>query len=1287
MAVATVAPPMLILRRLLSTRAPRRAPPRPDSKVVEAEKKATRQQGALCIKVVDAADFEGSVLSRSVMSAIMSDKPIILAINKSDRMPRMSDGDVKFLRSRFGSRIRDNHILGVHAVSAHTGGGMFGLAQHVRELNSEHVVVFGSAGVGKSALVRALSGSIQALELSEVNEPADIEAAGAVLLNGPGSASLDDPILCFGDGTPSRALWDTPGIPNERAFAACLPEALSAPLLARATTRDRVRHPKNMFVKAGESLVVSLTDQYDKVARIALPPLPIARVDVVDVTTPEGHVKSKAAPAPAASPAQAIHEDSAAVDSTAADTAVTERKGNPFFDTPKLIVASYLAPSVSVSVVPTESAPTELRATRMLAVSEGASGADVDGVEGKLFDQPFTVPFAPHRHGGDARGRASADGAASEPAAAKLTAGFYPFLKGCGIDLAFAGIGHIGFYHRAPFSLNAHAVERAALTTRKPMYPRALNMANHLSDRDMEAGLASGALLEGRVVQRRPGVARVVGCGPDELASVMLRGMHAQNRALHGDRVAIRLLPKALWVQPGDEETEDKETDEPIDEFGAVAGIADEAGDAAADAEDPLAPNWNFLEAASGEKSGEKRRRACADVVGIIQRSPRPFVGVLDPRTAGRQDQYIWPRRQVMPRVRIPRSEYGALESDTLYSVKVRTWLTKDRFPTGTLERAIGPVGDTPSESEAILVEAGVDRHTPFSEDAVGALPAAGWVPDDEEVARRMDLREGMVGEAVCSVDPPNCVDIDDALHAIELARAADGGRRFQVGVHIADVGHFVSAGGALDTESSERGTTFYLVDQRVNMVPDVLGENVASLHEGRDRLAFSVLWEVDESATILSTRLEKTLIRSRASLSYKEAQMRLDAAAADAAATAVPGTLGAYEGDDPLTRSLSILGGVARKLSAERIAAGALRLASPEVKFELGATDQGGGSSDEVGCGDAAAAAAANPSGSPRDMGLYMPLESNSMVEEFMLLANVSVAKIVKEHFPRSALLRRHPHPQAADFGQLHDKLSAHGLGLDLTSPTALAASLDACTKRDEPYFALLTRYMAVRCMPPAEYVCAGETESLGENHHHFGLAAPIYSHFTSPIRRYAPTCLLSDLPPPSFPPPVRPSARPTCAPPPTSVSMCRLPPRADPTPCPVCWCISGTPTKWSTAWPRRPSVGRRRVRPSMTRRASLSSRAGSMSATPPQRRPSARRLRCTHSYTSRIVRLSRRATRRSSRPAGCRCSCRGTALKAGASRARATARRRRCDTARTRKRSPPRASPSDRWTRSLCG
>ena len=185
-------------------------------------------------------------------------------------------------------------------------------------------------------------------------------------------------------------------------------------------------------------------------------------------------------------------------------------------------------------------------------------------------------------------------------------------------------------------------------------------------------------------------------------------------------------------------------------------------------------------------------------------------------------------------------------------------------------------------------------------------------------------------------------------------------------------------------------------------MVPDVLGENVCSLHADRDRYAFSCLWRIDEDAKVISSEVRKTVIRSRASFSYREAQDRIDGQVGSSGEGGSTPTLlkrfglttsgAADSGDDAALTSLRTLHMLGKKLQAERIAGGALRLASPEVKFEMTPTT----------CADGEAAEEAKEE--PTDMGLYLPLESNSMVEEFMLLANVTVATLIKSHFPKTA-------------------------------------------------------------------------------------------------------------------------------------------------------------------------------------------------------------------------------------------------------------------------------------------
>ena len=271
-------------------------------------------------------------------------------------------------------------------------------------------------------------------------------------------------------------------------------------------------------------------------------------------------------------------------------------------------------------------------------------------------------------------------------------------------------------------------------------------------------------------------------------------------------------------------------------------------------------------------------------------------------------------------------------------------------------------------------------------------------------------------------------------------------------------------AGTAIDVEAASRGTTVYLVNKRIDMVPKRLGEDLCSLHEKVDRLAFSVLWIMDEEANVLEMSFHKTVIKSEGALSYEQAQLRMDDARMD----------------DTLTVSLRTLNSLAKKLKAQRMASGALSLASPEVRFVLD-----------------------SETSDPTDVGMYQHKEANSMVEEFMLLANISVAKETTRAFPQFSMLRRHPQPQPGAFDGLNASLKQHGLEVDATSSLNLCASLDRCAKPDDPYFNKLVRILATRSMQQARYFCSGTVTQA--DYLHYGLAAPIYTHFTSPIRRYA--------------------------------------------------------------------------------------------------------------------------------------------------------------------------------------
>ncbi|KAG5241562.1 exosome complex exonuclease RRP [Salix suchowensis] len=224
---------------------------------------------------------------------------------------------------------------------------------------------------------------------------------------------------------------------------------------------------------------------------------------------------------------------------------------------------------------------------------------------------------------------------------------------------------------------------------------------------------------------------------------------------------------------------------------------------------------------------------------------------------------------------------------------------------------------------------------------------------------------------------------------------------------------------------------------------------------------------EMTPEAEIISTKYTKSIIKSSAALSYVEAQARMD----DSRLV------------DPLTKDLRNMNALAKIMRQRRIQRGALTLASAEVKFQIDTETH-----------------------DPLDIGMYQIREANQMVEEFMLAANVSVAEKILKEFPECSLLRRHPTPTKEMLGPLLRTAAAAGLNLDVTSSKALADSLDRAVG-DDPYFNKLIRIMATRCMTQAVYFCSGELSP--PEFLHYGLAAPLYTHFTSPIRRYA-GCLL---------------------------------------------------------------------------------------------------------------------------------------------------------------------------------
>lgn len=289
------------------------------------------------------------------------------------------------------------------------------------------------------------------------------------------------------------------------------------------------------------------------------------------------------------------------------------------------------------------------------------------------------------------------------------------------------------------------------------------------------------------------------------------------------------------------------------------------------------------------------------------------------------------------------------------------------------------------------------------------------------------------------------------------------------MGVHIADVSFFVKSGSALDLEAAHRGTTVYLVDKRIDMIPTDLSSNLCSLIGDKERLTFSVIWIVDsKTCEIKETKFSKSIIRSKAALTYKEAQLKIDSSS-----------------KDEVSESLRRLNNLAKVLKKQRIEKGALVLASAaELRF----IDVESEANDCV-----------------TEIESKQSLETNSMIEEFMLLANIAVAKKLYDDLPGLAVLRFHPNPAQANYEPLVRAFKGIGAEINTTDGKALADSLDRAIDPKNPYLNTMLRMMTVTCMSQARYFCSGCISNDEVNFKHFGIAAPIYTHFTSPIRRYA--------------------------------------------------------------------------------------------------------------------------------------------------------------------------------------
>ena len=269
----------------------------------------------------------------------------------------------------------------------------------------------------------------------------------------------------------------------------------------------------------------------------------------------------------------------------------------------------------------------------------------------------------------------------------------------------------------------------------------------------------------------------------------------------------------------------------------------------------------------------DPKQKAEGEVVGILKRNWQPLCGSIQreedapPGTFARGGTAMFvPRRKCFPKIRFRTNQLDILKSKWIV-VTIDEWGPHSRHPMGHYVRTLGDIGDREVETDVILLENDIPT-APFSPQVIACLPPADWTITAQNSKGRVDLRH----LDVCSIDPPGCKDIDDALHCRVLPNG-----NLECGVHIADVTYFVRQGTPIDDEAANRGTTTYIVQKRLDMLPGLLTETLCSVRSNVDRFVFSVIWELTPQAEIVSQRFHKSIVHSRAALTYGQAQAMLD--------------------------------------------------------------------------------------------------------------------------------------------------------------------------------------------------------------------------------------------------------------------------------------------------------------------------------------------------------------------------------------------------------------------------
>lgn len=445
--------------------------------------------------------------------------------------------------------------------------------------------------------------------------------------------------------------------------------------------------------------------------------------------------------------------------------------------------------------------------------------------------------------------------------------------------------------------------------------------------------------------------------------------------------------------------------------------------------------------------AARKNRQPEGEVVEIIKRSRETFVGVLSIKN--NVAFVIIDNRILNADIYIPMDKLNGAKDGQKVLVKMTDWTPNAKSPFGEISDVLGEVGENNTEMHAILAEFGLPYSYPEELERMAKNIDAGITP--EEVAKRIDMRS----ITTFTIDPRDAKDFDDALSY----RILDNGN-IEVGVHIADVTHYVKPHTPIDKEGFARATSVYLVDRTIPMLPEKLSNEVCSLRANEDKLCYSVIFELNDSADIVRYKIAKTVVCSDKRFTYEEAQEIIE------------------KKQGEFVSELLALDTLAKKLRQKRFDLGAIAFDRYEVRFEI----------DEK--------------GKPLSVYFKEQKDANKLIEEFMLLANKTVAEhignVPKGKKAKTFVYRIHDEPNQEKLANFSLFIKRFGYKLKTTGKkkdiaNSLNHLLDEVTGKKEQN---LIETLAVRSMAKAIY----STKNIG----HYGLAFDHYSHFTSPIRRY---------------------------------------------------------------------------------------------------------------------------------------------------------------------------------------